>query len=323
MIRFALFLAPLLVSTLTADSKHPANLTLEAIFTDKNYDQASVPAIHWTHAGHTYTTLEEVTPEDEENDISATHNIVLVDPSSDKPTILATPGNLTPTSSEKPLAINAFTLSDDHKKLLIYTNSKRVWRRNSRGDYYLYHVADKTLTQLGGTAAIAAPSTLKYAQFSPDSKHVAYVQNHNLFVQSLADFEVTQLTTDGSPTLINGTFDWVYEEEFGRHRGFEWSHDSKHLAYWQIDDSRVEQFTLVNYTDELYPELTTFAYPKVGQLNPAARAFVVPAAGGDPVQLQIPGDPRDNYITRLTWVDSPKRVIVRQIPRLQNTAHLY
>ena len=148
------------------------------------------------------------------------------------------------------------------------------------------------------------PGELMFASFSPDSSRVAYVRANNIYVEGLDDGRVVQLTRDGSETTINGTSDWVYEEELDVRDGFRWSPDGRHVAYWQFDTTGVSLFTLVDDTSHLYPSVKRFAYPKAGTTNSAVRVGVVPADGGSTRWLNVPGDPRDNYLARVEWVDS-------------------
>ena len=106
-----------------------------------------------------------------------------------------------------------------------------------------------------------------FAKFSPDNKNVAYVSEHNVFVQNLSDGKITQLTFDGSKTTINGTFDWVYEEELDDRDGFRWSPDSKQIAYWQLDASGIGEFLMINTTDSIYSYTIPVQYPKAGTTN--------------------------------------------------------
>jgi dipeptidyl-peptidase-4 len=156
-------------------------------------------------------------------------------------TELVTASQLTPAGQSAPLNVRDFEFSADGKSLLIYTNSKRVWRRDTRGDYWVLNLATNQLRQLGkGMPA----SSLMFAKFSPDSKSVAYVSGHNIYTEDLATGAIKALTTNGTDRMINGTFDWVYEEEFSCRDGFRWSPDSKHIAYWQIDATQQYRFSV-------------------------------------------------------------------------------
>ena len=156
-----------------------------------------------------------------------------------------------------------------------------------------------------------------FAKFSPDATRVGYVRANNIYVERLDDGRVTQLTSDGSDTIINGTSDWVYEEEFGVRDGFRWSPDGRSIAYWQFDSAGVGIFSLINNTDALYPVITKIPYPKAGTTNSAARIGVVSADGGPTTWIKTEGDPRNTYLARIGWIDA-NTVAIQQLNRLQN-----
>ena len=240
--------------------------------------------------------------------------LVAHDPATGRSEILVPDHWLIPAGENKPLAIEGYDFSSDDARLLIYTNSKRVWRVNSRGDYWLLDLSTRALKKLGGKVQ---PSTMMFATFSPDGKRVAYVHENNLYVQNLLDLSITPLTTNGSSTLINGTFDWVYEEELFLRNGFRWSPDSQSIAYWQLDSSGVKEHHITNSGDGPYARLISIRYPKTGEQNSAARIGVVSAAGGKTTWLDIPGDPREHYLAKMEWVGY--EVALQQFNRLQNT----
>ena len=204
------------------------------------------------------------------------------------------------------------------RRLLVFTNTQPVWRLNTRGDYWVLDRASGELRKLGGTEA--KPSTLMFAKFAPDGGRVAYVRENNLYVEDLATGKITALTTDGSRTLINGTFDWVYEEELMNYYadGWRWSPDGSSIAFWQLNADSVKNFDLINNTDSLYSRVIPIQYPKVGETNSAARVGVVSAAGGPTRWLEIEGDPRNHYIARMDWAASSDEVILQRLNRLQN-----
>ena len=210
--------------------------------------------------------------------------------------------------------------SPDGKRLLLFTNSEKVWRENTRGDYWLIDLASGPPRKLGGRAA--KPSTLMFATFSPDGGRVAYVRENNLYVEELATGRITALTRDGSRTTINGTFDWVNEEEFALRNGFRWSPDGKRIAYWQLDASGVRDFDLIDDTDSLYSFVVPVQYPKAGTTNSAVRVGVVSAAGGPTRWIATPGDPRNNYIARMEWAASSDEIVLQHLDRLQHTLTL-
>ena len=136
---------------------------------------------------------------------------------------------LIPPGHDTPLPVDDYALSPDKSRLLIFTNSQKVWRKKTRGDYWVLDITARDLRQLGGWNA--KPSSLMFATFSPCGNKVAYVSGNNLYVQDVHTFKITALTNDGSMTIINGTFDWVYEEEFRLRKGFRWSPDSQSIAF--------------------------------------------------------------------------------------------
>ncbi len=223
---------------------------------------------------------------------------------------------LIPAGQTQPLIIENYEWSKDGSRLLIYTNAKRVWRYPTRGDYWVLDLESGELEKIGGDVP---PSTLMFAKFSPQGDRVAYVHDHDLYVQRLSDGHITRLTEGGSLTLINGTFDWVYEEEFDDRDGFRWSPDGTHIAYWQINASGEKDFLLINDTDSLYPKIKKIPYPKVGTTLPSARVGVIPAAGGQTVWADLPGDPRNNYIPRMEWADNSSELVIQHMPRRQDT----
>ena len=284
-------------------------LSLERIFDSREFASERFGPVRWLVDGSGYTTLEPSTR-------ARGFDIVRYDPASGDREILVGAERLIPEGGSAPLILDDYDWSDDGTKLLVYTNSQRVWRVNSRGDYWVLNLESGALQQLGGDAR---ESTLMFAKFSSQADRVAYVRENDVYVERLSDGAITKLTEGGSPTLINGTFDWAYEEEFGIRDGFRWSPDGEHIAYWQLDASDVRDFLLVNYTDSLYPTVTSLPYPKVGETLSAARVGVVPADGGETVWADLEGDPRNNYIARLEWAAGSDEYVIQYLNRPQNT----
>jgi dipeptidyl-peptidase-4 len=152
--------------------------------------------------------------------------------------LLVSTAQLSP-AGEAPLKLTDFTFSEDGKKLLLFTNTKAVWRLQTQGDYFVYDLESKRLTQVGKGLA---KSSLRFAKFSPDATQVAYVSEFNLYSEDLNTGQISALTRDGNRKLINGTFDWAYEEEFACRDGFQWSPDSKRIAFWQIDANQIRDY---------------------------------------------------------------------------------
>ncbi len=217
------------------------------------------------------------------------------------------------------VTIKGFSFSDDGNKVLIFTNSKRVWRYQTRGDYWVYNLSDKSFTQVGETLP---ESSLMFAKFSPDGSKVAYVSKHNLYSEDLASHKITQLTSDGTDKLINGTFDWAYEEEFGCRDGFRWSADGSQIACWQIDATRIRSFLLMDNTDSIYSFTNPVEYPKVGEDPSSCRVGVVTVATSNTVWMNVPGDAVQHYIPRMEWAPN-NQLIVQQLNRKQNESNLF
>ena len=281
------------------------NARIDRIFSTRDFALPRFGPARWLGDGTSYTTVERAP--------AGGWDIVRYDAASAARSVLVPAARLTPPGGA-PLDIDDYRWSADGTRLLIFTNTRKVWRLNTRGDYWVLDVASGRLTKLG---AGAPEATLMFAKFSPDATRVAYVRGNNLYVERLADGVVTALTSDGSETTINGTSDWVYEEELGIRDGFRWSPDGASIAYWQFDSTGVDMFTLINDTDSLYPTLTRIPYPKAGTTNSAARIGVISSAGGTTTWMKTPGDPRQTYLASLDWVDRGT-VAMQQLNRLQN-----
>ena len=310
------FVLPLLliicISAL-AQQAQPAEgvlLTVDSIFT---YRTRPLGPVRWQTDGSGYFALEPSAGKPNAVDI------VRYAGATGERTVFVASEKLTPSGASSPLAIEEFDFSTDGQKLLIFTNSARVWRSNTRGDYWVLDLKSSSLRKLGGDAK---PSTLMFAKFSPDGTRVGYVRENNIYVESLAGegkSAITQLTTDGSRYIVNGTFDWVYEEELFCRDGFRWSPDGNQVAYWQLNSEGVKEMLLTNSTDTLYPIVTAFPYPKAGETNSAARVGVVSASGGATRWFEVPGDARNNYLPRMEWAANSDEVIIQQLNRLQNS----
>ncbi|MHC4433086.1 MAG: DPP IV N-terminal domain-containing protein, partial [Planctomycetota bacterium] len=251
----------IIVTALSAADKAEAEadcgyLTLDRIIDSDEFESKSYGPVRWLQDRSGYTTLEKTRATgDEDSKDNGPRDIVRYDPETGEREIMVSSEMLRPSADVNSLKIDDYSWSQDGNKLLVFTNTKRVWRRNTRGDYWVLDLATSKLQKLGGDVE---PSTLMFAKFSPDGKRVAYVHRKNLYVQDLKDLRITQLTHDGSENLINGTSDWVYEEEFSLRDGFRWSPNGKSIAYWQFNTEGVRDFHLINYTDELYPKITSF-----------------------------------------------------------------
>ncbi len=230
-------------------------------------------------------------------------------------TVVVTTQQLTPAGSTQPLRVRNFFFSDDGKEVLLYTNSKKVWRYDTRGDFWVLNTADSSLKQIGKSLP---SSSLMYAKFSPDGNSVAYVSQHNLYVEDLNSNNIKQLTTDGTDRMINGTFDWVYEEEFDCRDGFRWSPDGKSIAYWKIDATKIPNFLMMDNTDSIYSFVKPVEYPIAGTDPSPCYVYVVNLATGNSTKINVPGDPQQHYIPRMEWATNSSQLIIEQFNRKQN-----
>ncbi|KTG24500.1 peptidase S9 [Idiomarina sp. WRN-38] len=283
-------------------------LTPEKIFASDTFNVERPAPTRWLEDGSGYTTLEE-------SESANGRDIVRYHPETNERTVLVSAEQLTPNGEDKALHIADYVWSDDGNKVLIFTNTKRSWRTHTLGDYWVLNRSNNELKKLGGNAP---ESTLQFAKFNPQGTKVAYVMQNNIYVQDLNSFRISKLTNDGSDTIVNGTFDWVNEEEFFLRDGFRWSPDGQHIAYWQLDTEGTPVFTMINNTDELYPTLKEFPYPKVGETNAAMRIGVMPASGGKTQWMDIPGDPRQHYLVRMQWAGNSEQLLIQQLTRKQH-----
>jgi len=306
-----IILALAVPASVGAQQDDPSRLTVERIYGGDEFKTDEFSA-QWLKDGSSYTTLEDA-------EGSNGSNIVRHDPVSGNREVIVSAAELTPPGESQALKIDGYSWSEDNALLLVYTNSKRVWRRNTRGDFWLLDRSSHELRKLGGDAP---PSMLMFAKLSPDERSVAYVRERNIYVEDLYDHSIRPLTQAADKKIINGTFDWVYEEELGLRDGFRWSPDSKSVAYWQLDTTGVREFPLVNNTDSLYPVINWIPYPKVGQQNSAAKVGVVDVETAETRWIDVPGDPRKQYIARMDWAKSSQELLLQVLNRAQNENRL-
>ena len=261
--------------------------------------------IKWMADGNAYTKTKE-------------GGIVKVDPKSEAETVLVKKEQLTPAGASRPLTVQAYSFNAAYSEVLLFTNSAKVWRFNTRGDYWVLDMTTNKLSQLGKGLS---PRSLMFAKLSPDGKRCGYVSEHNIYVEDIATGQVTQLTKDGTRKLINGTFDWVYEEEFGCRDGFRWSPDGSRIAFWQVDATKIRDYYMLNTTDSNYSQVIPVEYPKVGESPSPVRIGVVNINDAAIRWMNIEGDPQQHYLVRMEW-SGPNELMVQQLDRKQQESKI-
>ncbi|WP_462178665.1 S9 family peptidase [Pseudoalteromonas gelatinilytica] len=312
-------------STPSATVNATANpLSLEQIYKEKDFKAERSTYFTWLDDGTGYTVLEERESDKNNQDDKAKddehgvkgNDIVFYNADGTGRKVLVSYEKLIPKGDKEPLTVESYQWSKDGKWLMVFTNGEQVWRSRSRGDFWLLNLETDSLYQLGGENIEA--KKLMFAKFSPDSSKVAYVRDNNIYMEKVGSKAVTALTTDGNDTIVNGNFDWVYEEEFTIRDGFRWSPDNKSIAYWQLDTSGVKYFTMINNTDDLYPTLKEFPYPKAGEMNSAVKVGVVSLSDKKTRWAELGGDNRDRYIPRISWAGTGESLMIQDLNRPQS-----
>ena len=210
----------------------------------------------------------------------------------------------------KKIEIDDYEFNHNETKLLLSTERKPIYRRSYTATFYLLDLKTKSLQTLDDEHK---PQTL--AEYSPDGTKVSYVYNNNLFVKNLINSEVQQITFDGEKNnIINGTTDWVYEEEFSITKAYNWSPDSKNIAFLRFDESQVKEFSLTYYK-ELYPTQYSFKYPKAGEDNSKVTCHIYSIDKKESKQVSLG---QYEYIPRLNWSNTENKLILQTLNRHQN-----
>lgn len=292
--------------TATAAADVSEQLTVQNIFGTRYFFGESFSA-SWRQGGRHWISTD--------SDGEGNPELWQVDAANGRRTKLVDAAELVPAGADGPIAINGFTFSQDGKKLLIFTNAQRVWRARTKGEYYVLDLETRALTPVS-----TQPGWQMFAKFSPNGRYVAFVRDHNIVLTDLQSGEEHPLTSDGNENIINGTTDWVYEEEFGIRDAFRWSPDGRRIAYLRFDQTEVRRFYMVDES-ELYPEMTPIPYPKAGEVNSTIRAGVLDLSTKQTTWFELGDDP-DIYVARLDWADSPTEVVMQRLNRHQNRLDL-
>lgn len=274
------------------------NITLNEIWTKYAFYPKSIHGIKSLNNGEQYTEVKD-------------NAIVVYDfKTGDSVTTLVDGNKLIPEGREKPIKIRSFKMSEDESRYLFPTETKRIYRHSSISVFYIWDTQTQKLDRLSS-------GKQRLADFSPDGTKVAFVRDNNLFIKDLKTGNEKQITFDGKLNhIINGTCDWVYEEEFGFTKAFFWSPDSKNIAFYHFDESRVKEYTLTFY-DSLYPTLYTYKYPTAGEDNSLVDIYVYNLENNNTVHINT-GEVTDQYLPRVKWTHDPDLLSVQRLNRLQN-----
>lgn len=295
---------------LSGDEVSPDPITIEKIFGSKEYKSNSFGPFKWDKVGHSFTLLK---PSKKGEKIK---ELFRYDPGRKKfKKLIGTNDLIIPGDKKDTIIIEGYSISPDRNKVLIFTNSKYVWRAKTRGNYWIFDLRSKEFFRVGKGLK---ESSMMFAKFSPDSKKIAYVSERNIYVENVSGINFLQLTKSGSDSIINGTFDWVYEEEFHMKDGFRWSPDGEHIAFWQFDITGVKDFHLIDYISDIYSKVIPIQYPKAGETNSSCRIGYAKSSGGKIKWINFEGDPRMHYLARMEWASSSEELIIQRLNRSQN-----
>lgn len=295
----------------TGQSSDSRLLTIDRIYQSDEFRQDYERDIQWIENGKAYVTIEN------SDVVSGGVELIRYNTKDQSRTVFVSARDLM--AEGKPLEIESFSLSPDGTKVLIFNNSSRVWRTNTKGDYWVFDLASRSISRIGSKFG---PSSLLFAKFSADNRFVAYVHDFNIYKEDYNSGNISQLTFDGNRTMINGTFDWAYEEEFGKRDGFLWSPESGQIAFWQIDASAIGTHYMINNTDSVYSEPIPLQYPKVGQEPSGAKVGLISKTTENISWIPIPGDPKAYYIPGMQWV-SEDLLLIQQLNRKQNQLRVW
>ena len=294
----------LLLSFIATISFGQKEITVEDIWQNYTFYPKSVPGFNFLNDGKHYTRLEGNTIK--KYDITSGNFVE---------DLLA--GDALASKGVFEGKIGSYTFSKDESKILIKSQSESIYRRSSKAFFHIYDFSSETLT------AIFDEDKIMYATFSPDASKVAYVWQNNIYWFDVATGITEPVTMDGEKNkIINGSADWVYEEEFAFAKAFWWSPDGSKLAYIRFDETEVPEFTMTLFNDDLYPEYETWKYPKVGEKNAKVSAHIFNVDNSNTNIAEV-GDLEDMYIPRVKWTKDPNKLCVFKMNRHQNHLQLY
>ena len=284
-------------------------LTIDRIYNSSEFKGDRQAPIFWIENGDAFVTIEQNEAENDE--------LIRYESKNYQKSVYLSAEKLDLNGNA--LSIEDFSLSPDGSKVLLFTNSSRVWRSNTKGDYWVYDFDNQTLKQLGKDFTA---SSLMFAKFSEDNRFVAYVQDFNIYKEDFKTGAITQLTQDGTGAIINGTFDWAYEEEFGMRDGFSWSPQGDQIAFWQLDAAEIGTFYMMDNTDSVYSQPIPLQYPKAGYDPSSAKVGLIDTKTAKTTWISIPGDPVQHYLPAMQWVNDDL-LLIQQLNRKQNELNIF
>jgi dipeptidyl-peptidase-4 len=280
-------------------------LTVETIFGSSEFTSDVMP-VTWSDDPAYFNAIERN---------GNTTDLYRIDAVSGVRNLLVRGADLVPPGQTEPIDIEAYEFSEDQSKLLIFTGSVRVWRQNTKGVFYVWDFRRRNLMPVS-----TEPGLQQFAKFSPDGRWVGFLRDHNIFVTDTRSGREKQLTFDGDENIINGTSDWVYEEELGLRDAFRFSPDSRRIAFWRLDQTAVRPFYMIDNL-QLYPELIPVRYPKAGEQNSDVQIGVVEVSSGRMTWMDL-GAQRDIYVAAMDFADSRDELWLTRINRHQNVLDL-
>lgn len=295
---------PVLVNAQVPRFQELPHLSNETIWNSPDF-QSDLVTVRWDRNPRTFTVIRK----------SGVPGIYRVDARSGTQELLVRASDLMPRGKGKPIAIESYWFSNDETQVLIFTNSVRVWRRNTKGEFYVWDRKKRQLNPISDVTGLQ-----QFAKFSPDGKSVAFVRDNNIFVAKLRSRREKQLTFDGDENIINGTGDWVYEEELGVRDGFEFSPDGKRIVFWRFDQTPIKPFYLIDQTSRP-PNLLPVRYPLAGAQNSDVRIGVVEISSGKTAWVDL-GPDKDIYVAALGFAGSSSEVWLTRLNRNQNKLDL-
>lgn len=297
--RYILLIVALAVSHLSIAQDSKKQITLEDIWVDHTFSAKSVPGFNAMKDGQRYTKLDR-------NKKEKTVAIGIYD--------LRTGNKEGNAYVSRDLDFESYVFSKDEQKILLLSDAKHIYRRSASYIVHVYDIKTGKLTELDEEKVL-------HASFSPDGSKVAFVKDNDLYYRDLVKDKTVQITSDGKWNyVINGNCDWVYEEEFGFTKAFQWSKDGQYLAFYRFDEARVKEFTLQLYGG-LYPENYTYKYPKAGENNSIVRIKVYNLKNGVTADMSV-GTETDQYIPRIKWSNESDKLCIYRLNRLQNKLDL-